>query len=87
MDNLPYTNNDNSNQFVNTLEAFGWLMFINILWRRAHRHAVSGIILVICLIAGFLSLVNSDYGSNGLVWVFWACFGVGFICIAKLLSR
>jgi hypothetical protein len=86
---IPYTDQgQDHNQIMNTVEAFGLLMCINYLWRKAHNHVISGILLVVCIVVGFLALINSDYGDNNfLVIVFWVCMGTGFISIVKILSR
>lgn len=84
---IPYVDQDH-NQIINTVEAFGLLMCLNYLWRKAHNHVISGIILLICIVVGFLSLVNSDYGDNNFaVVLFWSCVFIGFVSVAKILSR
>ena len=77
------------NQFIDTVEAFGLLMF---LWWvihriRIHHHYASGVIFLVSGVAAFFVLINSDYGDNpSMVWLFWSLFAVAFLSLAKGIS-
>ena len=89
--NVPYTDDglNDHNQIIDTIEAFGFLMFVNWIWRRIRtRHILAGIVLIISIVAGFLFLVNDNYGDNSFcVWSFWICVLTGIISLGKVMSR
>lgn len=85
---IPYTRTDD-NQFIDTVEAAGYLLIIRWVFRRMMNrgHYASGFILLISSVAAFLVLINSDYGDNSfMVWCFWSLFAVAFVSLAKAIS-
>jgi hypothetical protein len=71
--NNPDSQYDDGNQFVDTLEAFGYLLLIGwLIHRIIHRgHYASGVVLIISSVAAFLVMVNLDMASDA-AYLFWS---------------
>jgi hypothetical protein len=82
---IPYTDN-HDNQIIDTVEAFGFLLFVVYLFKRMRYHAVSGVVLVISSILAFVVLMNADMTSDW-AFVFWGLLVVVIISVGKIFSR
>lgn len=78
---------ERGNQFIDTVEAFGFLLFI---WWLIHRiihrgHYASGVILLISSVAAFLVMINLDMTTD-MTYLFWGLVAVSFLSLAKAIS-
>lgn len=83
---IPYTQN-NDNQFIDTVEAFGYLMF---LWWvihriRVHHHYASGVIFLVSSVTALFVMMNYDMTSDA-AYIFWSLCAVAVVSLGKAIS-
>jgi hypothetical protein len=78
---------EQGNQFIDTIEAFAALAFIWWVFHRIriHHHYGSGAIFLISSVAAFLVMINLDMTSDA-AYLFWSLVAAAFVSLGKAIS-